>query len=32
MYHGAIAFDDFYRRYLETLAAVDESIGRVIDG
>jgi arylsulfatase A-like enzyme len=31
MYHGAIAFDDFYRRYLETLQAVDESIGRVLD-
>jgi N-acetylglucosamine-6-sulfatase len=31
MYHGAIRFDDFYRRYLETLQAVDESIGRVLD-
>jgi N-acetylglucosamine-6-sulfatase len=30
MYHGAIAFDDFYRRYLETLQAVDESVNRVI--
>lgn len=26
MYHGAIPFDVFYRRYLETLLAVDESI------
>lgn len=31
MYHGAIPFDEFYRRYLETLLAVDESIERVID-
>lgn len=31
MYHGAIKFDEFYRLYLETLMAVDESIGRVID-
>ncbi|MGZ5221701.1 MAG: sulfatase/phosphatase domain-containing protein, partial [Chitinophagaceae bacterium] len=31
MYHGAIPFDDFYRRYLETLQAVDESIEKVID-
>lgn len=30
MYHGAIQFDDFYRRYLETLQAVDESIQKVI--
>ena len=30
MYHGQIVFDDFYRRYLETLQAVDESIERVI--
>ncbi len=30
MYHGTIKFDDFYRRYLETLQAVDESIERVI--
>lgn len=31
MYHGTIVFDDFYRRYLETLQAVDESIERVIN-
>lgn len=31
MYHGAIAFDDFYRRYLETLQAVDESVEKVIE-
>ncbi|HYH55700.1 MAG TPA: sulfatase-like hydrolase/transferase, partial [Anseongella sp.] len=30
MYHGTIVFDDFYRRYLETLLALDESIGRVL--
>lgn len=30
MYHGAIPFDDFYHRYLETLQAVDESVDRVI--
>ena len=30
MYHGAIEFDGFYRRYLETLQGVDESIERVI--
>lgn len=30
MYHGAIPFDDFYHRYLETLQAVDESIARVM--
>lgn len=31
MYHGAIPFDEFYRSYLETLLAVDESIMRVIN-
>ena len=31
MYHGQIPFDEFYRRYLETLQAVDESIQKVID-
>lgn len=31
MYHGAIRFDDFYRRYFETLQAVDESIQQVVD-
>jgi arylsulfatase A-like enzyme len=31
MYHGTIPFDQFYRRYLETLQAVDESIQRVMN-
>jgi arylsulfatase A-like enzyme len=31
MYHGAMEFDGFYRRYAETLLALDESIGRVLD-
>ncbi|MEO6525755.1 MAG: sulfatase [Gemmatimonadaceae bacterium] len=31
MYHGTIQFNDFYRRYFETLQGVDESVGRVID-
>ena len=31
MYHGAMVFDEFYRRYAETLLALDESIGRVLD-
>lgn len=31
MYHGSMDFDTFYRRYCETLLAVDESIGRVLD-
>lgn len=31
MYHGQISFDDFYRRYCETLRSVDESIGKVIN-
>ena len=31
MYHGQIPFDEFYRRYLETLQAVDESIQKVIE-
>lgn len=30
MYHGAIPFDDFYHRYLETLQGVDESVEKVI--
>jgi arylsulfatase A-like enzyme len=30
-YHGAMDFDSFYRRYAETLLAVDESLGRVLD-
>ncbi len=31
MYHGAISFPDFYRRYCETLLGVDESVGAVLD-
>lgn len=31
MYHGEMNFDEFYRRYLETLLALDESIGAVLD-
>ena len=31
MYHGQIPFDVFYRRYLETLQAVDESIQKIIE-
>lgn len=31
MYHGQIDFDGFYRRYCETLLALDESIGKVLD-
>jgi N-acetylglucosamine-6-sulfatase len=31
MYHGAIPFDDFYRRYLETLQAVDESVEKIME-
>jgi arylsulfatase A-like enzyme len=31
MYHGALRFDDFYRAYSETLLALDESVGRVLD-
>jgi arylsulfatase A-like enzyme len=30
-YHGALKFDDFYRSYAETLLAVDEGIGRILD-
>src|SRR5690606_19513900 len=29
MYHGQITFDKFYKAYLETLMALDESIGTV---
>src|SRR5690606_37668679 len=29
MYHGQIKFEEFYRAYLETLMALDESIGKV---
>lgn len=31
LYHGAMDFNEFYRRYSETLLALDESIGRVLD-
>ncbi len=31
MYHGQISFEDFYKRYNETLLSVDESIGEVIE-
>jgi len=31
MYHGQIEFDQFYRKYCETLRALDESIAKVID-
>jgi N-acetylglucosamine-6-sulfatase len=31
MYHGAMQFDDFYRGYAETMLALDESVGRVLD-
>jgi arylsulfatase A-like enzyme len=31
MYHGAMEFDTFYRAYCETLLALDESVGRVLD-
>jgi N-acetylglucosamine-6-sulfatase len=30
-YHGAMDFDAFYRRYAETLLALDEGVGRVLD-
>ena len=31
MYHGQFEFDPFYRRYAETLLALDDSVGRVLD-
>jgi len=31
MYHGGMDFDTFYKRYCETLLAVDESVGRVLE-
>lgn len=31
MYHGDFDFDTFYRRYTETLLALDESVGRILD-
>jgi arylsulfatase A-like enzyme len=30
MYHGSMNFEQFYKRYTETLLAVDESVGRVM--
>ncbi len=30
LYHGQMSFISFYRQYLETLLAVDDSIGRVL--
>jgi N-acetylglucosamine-6-sulfatase len=30
-YHGQFDFDTFYRRYAETILALDESVGRVLD-
>lgn len=31
LYHGDMEFDEFYRAYNETLLAMDESVGRVLD-
>jgi N-acetylglucosamine-6-sulfatase len=31
MFHGQFDFDTFYRQYSETLLALDESVGRVLD-
>ena len=31
LYHGAMNFDEFFRSYCETLLALDDSIGRVLD-
>ena len=31
MYHGQINFEEFYKRYCETLLSVDESIGSVLE-
>jgi arylsulfatase A-like enzyme len=30
LYHGQLNFNDFYRRYCETLLGVDESVGRIL--
>jgi arylsulfatase A-like enzyme len=30
-YHGAMDFDVFFRRYAESLLALDEGVGRVLD-
>ncbi|MEX2401001.1 MAG: sulfatase-like hydrolase/transferase, partial [Rhodothermales bacterium] len=31
MYHGDLVYDQFYRRYNETLLSLDDSIGRVLE-
>ena len=31
MYNGALTFDQLYRSYAETLLAVDDSVGRILD-
>lgn len=31
MYHGEMDFDTFYRRYCETLLALDDSVGRILE-
>jgi len=31
MYHGELNFDEFYKRYCETILALDESIGTVLN-
>jgi N-acetylglucosamine-6-sulfatase len=31
MFHGTLDYDSFYRRYAETLLALDESVGRVLE-
>lgn len=31
LFHGAMTFDEFYRSYAETLLALDDSVGRVLD-
>ena len=31
MYHGALDFETFYRRYCETLLGVDDNVGRILD-
>jgi N-acetylglucosamine-6-sulfatase len=31
MYHGELEFDEFYKRYCETILALDESIGAILN-
>jgi arylsulfatase A-like enzyme len=31
LYHGQMEFDEFYQNYCETLLALDESIGQILD-